>query len=40
MLGGYAPVVAFIALLAISTWVHWRIRRAGVANGLVGADVL
>lgn len=40
MLGGYAPVIAFIALLAISIWVHWRIRRAGVANGLVGADVL
>lgn len=40
MLGGYAPVIAFVALLAISIWVHWRIRRAGVANGLVGADVL
>jgi UDP-GlcNAc:undecaprenyl-phosphate GlcNAc-1-phosphate transferase len=40
MLGGYAPAIGFAALLAISTWVHWRIRRAGVANGLVGADVL
>lgn len=40
LLAGYAPVIAFVALLAISTWVHWRIRRAGVANGLVGADVL
>lgn len=40
MLGGYAPAIAFVALLAISIWVHWRIRRAGVANGLVGADVL
>jgi UDP-GlcNAc:undecaprenyl-phosphate/decaprenyl-phosphate GlcNAc-1-phosphate transferase len=40
MVGGYAPVIAFVALLAISIWVHWRIRRAGVANGLVGADVL
>lgn len=40
MIGGYAPVIAFAALLAISTWVHWRIRRAGVANGLVGADLL
>ena len=40
MVGGYAPVIAFVALLAISTWVHWRVRRAGVANGLVGADVL
>jgi UDP-GlcNAc:undecaprenyl-phosphate GlcNAc-1-phosphate transferase len=40
MVGGYAPVIAFIALLAISTWVHWRVRKAGVANGLVGADIL
>ena len=40
MVGGYAPVIAFVALLAISTWVHWKVRRAGVANGLVGADVL
>ncbi|MEQ1780748.1 MAG: MraY family glycosyltransferase [Hyphomonadaceae bacterium] len=40
MVGGYAPVIAFVALLAISIWVHWRVRRAGVANGLVGADVL
>ncbi len=40
MLGGYAPAVAFVALLVISTWVHWRVRRAGVANGLVGADIL
>lgn len=40
MVGAYAPVVAFVALLAISTWVHWRVRRAAVTNGLVGADVL
>lgn len=40
MLGGYAPVIAFVALLVISIWVHWRIRRAGVANGLVGVDLL
>jgi UDP-N-acetylmuramyl pentapeptide phosphotransferase/UDP-N-acetylglucosamine-1-phosphate transferase len=40
LVGGYAPIVAFVALLAISTWVHWKVRRAGVANGLVGADVL
>lgn len=40
MVGGYAPAIAFVALLAISTWVHWKVRRAGVANGLVGADVL
>lgn len=40
MVGGYAPMIAFVALLAISTWVHWKARRAGVANGLVGADVL
>lgn len=40
LVGGYAPVIAFVALLAISTWVHWKVRRAGVANGLVGADIL
>lgn len=40
MVGGYAPAIAFAALLVISTWVHWRVRRAGVANGLVGADIL
>ena len=40
MVGGYAPLIAFVALLAISLWVHWRVRRAGVANGLIGADVL
>jgi UDP-N-acetylmuramyl pentapeptide phosphotransferase/UDP-N-acetylglucosamine-1-phosphate transferase len=40
MVGGYAPVIAFVVLLAISTWVHWKVRRAGVANGLVGADLL
>lgn len=40
MLGGYVPAIAFAALLLISTWVHWRVRKAGVANGLVGADIL
>jgi UDP-GlcNAc:undecaprenyl-phosphate/decaprenyl-phosphate GlcNAc-1-phosphate transferase len=40
MLGGYTSLIAFIALLAISTWLHWRVRRAGVANGLVGVDIL
>lgn len=40
MLGGYAPAIAFVGLLVISTWVHWRVRKAGVANGLVGADIL
>ncbi len=40
LVGGYAPLIAFVSLLAISTWVHWRVRRAGVANGLVGADIL
>lgn len=39
ILGGYAPAVAFIALLVVSTWTHWKVRRSGVANGLVGADI-
>lgn len=40
MVAGYAPAIAFVALLAISSWVHWRVRRAAVENGLVGADIL
>lgn len=37
--GGYVPAILFVALLLVSTWVHWRIRRAGVANGLVGREI-
>ena len=39
LLGGYAPTVAFFALLLVSTWVHLKVRRSGVAAGLVGADI-
>ena len=37
--GGYAPAVAFLVLLAISVWVHIRVRRSGERAGLVGAGI-
>jgi UDP-N-acetylmuramyl pentapeptide phosphotransferase/UDP-N-acetylglucosamine-1-phosphate transferase len=39
MLGKQTPVIAFVLLLAVSTWVHWKVRRSGVQAGLVGADI-
>ena len=33
------PPVAFAALALVSVWIHWRVRRSGVAAGLVGADI-
>jgi UDP-N-acetylmuramyl pentapeptide phosphotransferase/UDP-N-acetylglucosamine-1-phosphate transferase len=39
ILGGPFPAIAFAGLLAVSTWIHWRIRRSGVQAGLVGADI-
>jgi UDP-N-acetylmuramyl pentapeptide phosphotransferase/UDP-N-acetylglucosamine-1-phosphate transferase len=37
--GGYAPLVVFLVLLAISVWVHIRVRRSGEKAGLVGAGI-
>jgi UDP-N-acetylmuramyl pentapeptide phosphotransferase/UDP-N-acetylglucosamine-1-phosphate transferase len=37
--GGYAPLVVFLVLLAISAWVHIRVRRSGEKAGLVGAGI-
>lgn len=37
--GGYAPIVVFLALLAISAWIHIRVRRSGEKAGLVGAGM-
>jgi UDP-GlcNAc:undecaprenyl-phosphate/decaprenyl-phosphate GlcNAc-1-phosphate transferase len=34
-----APLLAFLALLALSTWLHLRVRRMGERAGLVGADL-
>ncbi len=39
VVGGQVPAIAFFALLAVSTWVHWKVRRSGVQAGLVGADI-
>lgn len=39
ILGGQMPAIAFGALLLVSVWIHWRVRRSGVAAGLVGADI-
>jgi UDP-GlcNAc:undecaprenyl-phosphate/decaprenyl-phosphate GlcNAc-1-phosphate transferase len=37
--GGYAPLVTFLVLLAISVWVHVKVRRSGERAGLVGAGI-
>ncbi|MEP7209325.1 MAG: MraY family glycosyltransferase [Alphaproteobacteria bacterium] len=37
--GGYAPLVVFVVLLAISLWIHIRVRRSGEKAGLVGAGI-
>ena len=39
ILGGQMPAIAFGALSLVSIWIHWRVRRSGVAAGLVGADI-
>lgn len=39
LVGGYAPPVLFGLLLAVSTWLHLKVRRAGVMHGLVGRDI-
>jgi UDP-N-acetylmuramyl pentapeptide phosphotransferase/UDP-N-acetylglucosamine-1-phosphate transferase len=39
ILGGQMPAIAFGALALVSVWIHWRVRRSGVAAGLVGADI-
>jgi UDP-GlcNAc:undecaprenyl-phosphate/decaprenyl-phosphate GlcNAc-1-phosphate transferase len=33
------PVILFVLLLAVSTWLHLKVRSAGVRNGLVGKDI-
>lgn len=39
ILGREVPAIAFILLLLVSTWIHWRVRRSGVEAGLVGANI-
>jgi UDP-N-acetylmuramyl pentapeptide phosphotransferase/UDP-N-acetylglucosamine-1-phosphate transferase len=40
IVGGQVAAIAFLALLAVSTWVHWKVRRSGLQAGLVGADIV
>lgn len=37
--GGYAPPLAFLVLLGISSWIHLRVRKSGEKAGLVGAQI-
>jgi UDP-N-acetylmuramyl pentapeptide phosphotransferase/UDP-N-acetylglucosamine-1-phosphate transferase len=39
ILGQQVPAIAFVLLLVVSTWIHWRVRRSGVSAGLVGANI-
>jgi UDP-N-acetylmuramyl pentapeptide phosphotransferase/UDP-N-acetylglucosamine-1-phosphate transferase len=39
IVGGQIPLLAFLVLLALSTWVHIWVRRVGVRAGLVGANI-
>lgn len=39
LLARQIPVILFVLLLLVSTWLHLKIRRAGVANGLVGKEI-
>lgn len=39
LLARQIPVILFALLLLVSTWLHMKIRRAGVANGLVGKGI-
>jgi hypothetical protein len=37
--GGWAPLAVFLVLLAVSAWVHVKVRRSGEKAGLVGARI-
>jgi UDP-N-acetylmuramyl pentapeptide phosphotransferase/UDP-N-acetylglucosamine-1-phosphate transferase len=39
IMGQQVPAIAFLLLLFVSTWIHWRVRRSGVEAGLVGANI-
>jgi UDP-GlcNAc:undecaprenyl-phosphate GlcNAc-1-phosphate transferase len=39
VVGGQVPLLAFVVLLLVSTWIQIWIRRVGVKAGLVGADI-
>lgn len=39
LLARQIPAILFVLLLVVSTWLHMKIRRAGVENGLVGKEI-
>jgi UDP-N-acetylmuramyl pentapeptide phosphotransferase/UDP-N-acetylglucosamine-1-phosphate transferase len=39
IVGGQIPLIAFLVVLALATWVHIWVRRVGVKAGLVGANI-
>ncbi len=39
IVGGQAPLIIFVVVLAVAIWVHLWVRRLGVKSGLVGADI-
>jgi UDP-N-acetylmuramyl pentapeptide phosphotransferase/UDP-N-acetylglucosamine-1-phosphate transferase len=39
VVGGWAPLAVFVALILVSSWIHLRIRRMGERNNLVGANI-
>lgn len=39
LLARQIPVILFVLLLLVSIWLHMKIRRAGVENGLVGKEI-
>lgn len=39
LVGGWAPLAVFVALIAVSSIVQQRVRRSGEKRGLVGKDV-
>ena len=39
LLGRQLPVILFVLLLLVSTWLHLKVRRAGVRYGLVGKEI-
>jgi len=39
IVGGQAPLIVFLVVLAVAIWVHVWIRRVGVRAGFVGANI-
>lgn len=39
LLARQIPIILFVLLLLVSTWLHLKIRRAGMRNGLVGKEI-